>query len=55
MRVTSLSRKPTLWQQRIWILDDLSKVLNQLALESTLLLDFLIYEIHVIGIQANSK
>ena len=55
MRVSSLSRKPTLWQQRIWVLDDISKLLNQLALEFILLLDFLIHEVNVLGIQPNSK
>lgn len=43
MRVTTLIRKLTVWQQIIWVLDDISEVLNQLAVEPTLLLDFLIY------------
>lgn len=37
------------------VLDDISKLPNQLALESTLLLDFLIYEINALGVQASSK
>lgn len=43
MRVTTLIRKLNVWQQIIWVLDDISEVLNQLAVEPTLLLDFLIY------------
>lgn len=53
MRIAGLSRKPTLAVE--YVLDGISKLLNQLVLESSLLLDFLIYEINVLGVQVNSK
>lgn len=55
MRVTSFGRKSTPWQLRIGVLNDISKLLNQFALESNLLLDFLTCEINVFGVQTNLK